>query len=472
MIRARFARSATAVAALALISPLASCSNPTSDWTFQGSELVDVDESLDALTSSFQDAVAGEETPSTVPDEARCYVQVKSETTVGEEVACGPIRMLGDEEDRWVGTTIVGSPAKKDKVKLVAEDAGDFSTVEPDAQAELLDAKGKTPPDDLEVSAPAAPKAKVGDSVPAGEDSSLGEDSLEVSTPDAEYSFSALGVSDHAGDGADRVDAPEGGSIVTVGMSRESKPDAPNGNTSSATLVVAGKKVDIPSDGSSAVAVDGDGKDAQVEIEYDGNVQKVSLAEKKLVDGHPYTDQSFTAVNAPKDELIGDENKGASTSYQFDVGGEISSWNEEDSWASEGKDRLELQIGFDEKSKYTEKTDGFGDTLVYDENVKYSVKDLKITADGKDVKVDASSLKVKPRADDDWTGKDQQIAVSAEVPTGTKELKVSGTVSRSGTYEKSGVNEYAIDELKNEPKTLSNDLQLKEVTLQPGQQGW
>jgi hypothetical protein len=469
--RTGFTRSAIVLSGLALAMTATGCGGPTKDWTFQGSRIADVDESLKTLTGSFRDAVAAQETPATVPDEAKCYVQVVSESSVKDEVVCGPLRYLGDEEDSWVGTTVVGAPAKKDRVQLVAEDADNFHTTEPDKQAETLDAKAKTPPEDLDIAAPAAPKAAVGDTLPAVEDSSLGDDGLTVETPDATYLFTTLGVSDHVGDGADRVDAPEGGSIVSVEMTRDAKGDAPNGSTSAANLVVGGKKVDMPEDGG-AVAVDGDGADAEVDIEYDGNTQKVSLAKKKLVAGHPYTSETLEPVNTPKDELIGDENKGASTSYQFGAEAAISSWDEKDSWAPEGKDRLALQIGFDESSKYTEKHDSLSYDVDYDHDVTYSVKDLKVTADDEDVKVDPSSLKVKPRADDDWAGKENQFTVDAEVPTGTEEIKVSGTVTRSGEYEKSDVNEYPLEHLKNEPKSISNDLELKEVTLQPKESAW
>jgi hypothetical protein len=467
----RWKRLGAASAGIALVvMPLAACGGPTKDWRFQGHELIDVDQTLETLTTSFKDSVAsdgeGEADAVTVPDKAACYFQITNDTTVGETALCGPVKFLGEDENSWIGADVKLGGTKKKKSTIVAADSGSFYEAELDDKAELKDAKGKSPDADMKIDAPPAPKAEAGTTYPADESATLDDDPVVVSTPDATYTFTALGVTDHMGEGRDRTDPPEGGSFVTVGMERSSVSEAPNGQTSGAKLTVGGDEVEIPEEGAT-IAIAGDASDATVDVEYDGNVQQVSLKDQKVTDGHPYTDQTYSPVNAPQEELIGDENKGASTSYTFGVDAEVSSWDEKNSWAPDGKDRLTMDIAFDESSNYTEK-DTIG-SLSYDEKTSYTVKDLKVTVDGKDVKVDTDKIKVGKAPDDDWGAKEHQFTVTADVPTGAKEIKVSGTVKRSGTYAKSSGNEWDIDNLDNEPKTIDNDLKLKEVTLQPGE---
>lgn len=455
------------IAAGALV--LSGCSGPTAGWRHQGAKVVEVEATLERLTASYKSAIGDSDVPTTVPKDARCYFQVNEDKDVKDEAVCGPIRQLGSDKNLWVSTPLEArGTAKPDEIVLVAPSDPRFGETTFDANYKLLDAQGKEADRDQEVKAPAAPKAAVGDTPSVEPEDSTLDEPLVISTPDATYSFSALGISDHVGEGATRVDAPKGGAFVTAQYDRSKSGDAPNGFTSEAVLTVDGKPVEIP-EGSSTVAVATAGKDAAVSIEYDGNTQVVSLAEQKLTSGHPYIDQEYEPVNKPQSVLIGDESNGASTTYTYQVDARVTSWDATNHWAPEGKDRLALAISFDESSQYKESGNIW--TLRYTDTT-YTVTGVTVTVDGQAIPVDPASLAVVPRPDNDYQSQDNIVQIATEIPAGAKDIKVTASVARSGGYVKDSGNAYPAESLKNEPGSIDQTLDLAEVTLTPTESGW
>lgn len=458
------------VAAVAVCLVLAGCGGPSAQWRHQGKKVVGVEESLATIDAEFAKQLKESDgVPVTIPEEARCFFQVTGEKEVLDEAFCGPIKYLGSDTNIWGSTPLeVRVADKQNEVMLVAGEDLYFEQADPDSSAKLLDAKGDEGDPKLKVAAPPAPRAEVGDTLSVADAESTLDEPLEVGTPDATYSFSALGVTDHVGEGADRVDAPKDGTLVTVGMDRSSAASAPNGFTSTATLTVGGEPVEIPEQGGT-IAVKGDGKDAKVAIEYDGNTQVVSLADKKVVSGHAYVDTDFEPVNAPQKVLIGDEANGASTSYTYQVDASVTSWDPEQHWAPEGKDRLGLVLSFDESSSF--KSAGSFSRLRYDDT-KYAVTAVNLTVDGQPVAVDAAALAVEPRPDSNYSLKDHVVRVNSEIPAGAKSIKVTATVSRSGGWVTNTFNSYDVESVQGEPASIDQNLDLAEVTLEPQTSGW
>lgn len=68
----------------------------------------------------------------------------------------------------------------------------------------------------------------------------------ELFTPDATYTIRSAGVLSQVGDPTDPTGAPEGGSLVTVGVERSAHSNAPTSPTSKAVLTAGGNEHEIP----------------------------------------------------------------------------------------------------------------------------------------------------------------------------------------------------------------------------------
>lgn len=452
----RLAAAAAAVTALLLTG----CGGPTSSWTFQGKPVEDAEETLTAITERWRSLMAGEDVEVNIPETAQCYLQVADDELVGEEVLCGPLAFMGAEETQWVLAELSANQTADKGVRLRLDDETrfDFGTANPNSVP--LDASGE--PADLaqQVEPPTAPPAEVDAVIPLQQSDleSAGEP-YELVTPDATYTIRSAGVLSQVGDPTAPTGAPEGGSLVTVGVERSAHSNAPTSPTSKAVLTAGGSEHEIP-DEPSAIAVQGDGADAVISVEYDGNTQQYNLASGELTGGRPFTVTELAAVNSPRDELIGDETKGESTAYSFRVLAGTSSWDEEGGWAPEGKDRAHIDLSVESRSAFHESYH----RVKYEEKA-YSITALTVTADGQEIPVDPASVTLAPRADDDYENLAMLARLVLEVPEGTQEITVSATVEVAATPRKDESTSYSRETTDGEPESISATLELPEVTL-------
>lgn len=440
------------------------CSGPTNDWTFHGDPVREVGESLTTIEERFRSEIADAEISITVPDDAGCYLQVADDTIIAEDVICGPLRIFGAEETMWLTAPLAGMKGQGDEVRLYVEDDAEFETGSPSTNATTVDASGNEVDTSREVEAPKAPPAAVGDVIPldpaADEDTESAVEPFEISTPDAEYRIARAGVREYVGSDTDPTGPPEGGALVAMEVTRNARQNAPTSPVSSATIRAGGKDIEVP-DGYAAVAVEGDGSDAVIAVEYDGNVQEFSLATGELVSGHPYTAQSFTPVNAPQDTTVG-EREGSSTKVRQRVRTVVASWDEERSWAPEGKDRAYIALSLDTRSEFR----SGNDTVDYDVR-KYTVKDVSITADGQEIAVDPASVALEPRADGNYEDLDMVAMIVVDVPIGTQEISVGGSIELTATIEDNNITAYQRDHAEGEPEAIQHTLELAPVTMMP-----
>lgn len=438
------------------------CSGPIEKLTYQGTPVEDAADSLATMTERWRSLMTSEDVEVSIPEDAQCYLQVAEEEMVGEELLCGPLAFMGAEETQWTVAPLGTMQTKDGGVRLVLEEDTlfDFGTANPNAVP--LDAEGEEADLDQEVQAPSAPLAEMGDVIPLQtEEIEAAGEPYELVTVDATYTITTMGAVQQVGPPTAPTGAPEGGSLVTVGVHRQAHDGVPTSPTSAAVLTVGGTEHKIPEQ-TSAIAVEGDGSDAVVAVDYDGNVQEYSLASGELVSGRPFAVEQFAAVNAPESELIGDESNGASTSYRFQLSGGTSSWSEEGGWAPEGKDRLYLDLSFTSRTSFSE---GSYD-VDYNEE-EYSFSSLTVTADGEEIPVDLGEVEISPRADDDYQSLDMVAPLVLEVPSGTEEVTVSASVDVIATLGKDDLTNTMRDYVDGEPESISETIELTEVTLRP-----
>lgn len=372
------------------------------------------------------------------------------------------MRVFGSDQTTWATAPMSGMPGKDGDVRLFVEDDQYFDLGSPSSNATTVDAEGNEVDTSREVDPPTAPPATVGDVIPldpaAESDAEAGAEAFEIATPDATYRIDRAGLREYAGPVSDPVGPPDGGSLVALSVTRESKANAPTSPVSSAVIRAGGTGHEIP-EGYSAIAVDGDGSDAVVAVEYDGNVQEFSVTSGELVAGHPYVSTAFTAVNTPQGETIG-ERDGASTDMKHKVRTSIVSWDEERGWAAEGMDRAYIAFSLATETEFGQNTD----RVDYDER-SYTVTDMSITADGEDVAVDPSSITLEPRADTNFEDLDVVALIVVDVPIGTKEIVVDGTVDLTATIKDNDITQYQRKHIEGEPESIQHTLDLDPVTM-------
>lgn len=455
-------RRTVTIGALVAALVVAGCSGPTSEWRFQGKPLHEVEESLATMTETWRSAMTSEGVEVSIPEDAGCYLQVAEDELVGEELLCGPMAFMGAEETQWAVAPLTAMQTKDDSVRLVLdqEPAWDLGTANPNSVP--VDAEGAEADLGQQVEPPSAPPAEVGQVIPLEiEEIEAAEEPYELVTVDATYSITTLGVVPQVGPATDPIGAPEGGSLITVGVSRQGHQGVPTSPTSSAVLTVGGTEVELPEE-TSAIAVEGDGSDAVISVDYDGNTQEYDLATGELVGGRPFSAREFEPVNAPEQELIGDESEGESTSYQFRVAGGTTSWSEGEGWAPEGKDRLLLDLSFDSTVEFNHD----GGRVPYADK-SYELTSLTVTADGEEVPVDPSSVELAPRADGDYISRGTVARLALDAPANAEEITIAATVDISAAPEKDQVTNYLREYTEGEPDSISQTIELTEVTLQP-----
>ncbi len=451
-----------AIGAMAAVLVLAGCSGPTSAWRFQGKPLQEVEESLATMSETWRSAMTSEGVEVAIPEDAGCYLQVADDELVGEEILCGPMAFMGAEETQWAVAPLSAMQTKDDTVRLVLEDepAWDLGTANPNSIP--VDAAGTEADLDQQIEPPSAPPAEVGQVIPLDTtEIQTAEEPYELVTVDATYTITTLGVVSQVGPATDPVGAPEGGSLITVGVSRQGHQGVPTSPTSSAVLTVGGTEVELPEE-TSAIAVEGDGSDAVITVDYDGNAQEYDLATGELVSGRPFSAREFEPVNAPERELIGDESEGESTSYRFRLTGGTTSWSEGEGWAPEGKDRLLLALSFDSTVEFNHD----GARVPYRDK-SYELTSLTVTADGEEVPVDPASVELGPRADDDYSNLGTVAHLALDAPADAQEITISATVDVTATPEKDEGTNYMRERTEGEPDSISQTIELTEVTLQP-----
>lgn len=461
--RARTARGRTAViGALAAVLVVSGCSGPTSDWRFQGKPLHEVEESLATMTETWRSAMTSEGVEVAIPEDAGCYLQVADDELVGEELLCGPMAFMGAEATQWVVAPLSAMQTKDDSVRLVLDEepAWDLGTANPNSVP--VDAEGTEADLEQQVEPPSAPPAEMGQVIPLEiEEIEAAEEPYELVTVDATYSITTLGVVPQVGPATDPVGAPEGGSLITVGVSRQGHQGVPTSPTSKAVLTVGGAEIDVPEE-TSAIAVEGDGSDAVIAVDYDGNTQEYELATGELVGGRPFSARQFEPVNAPERELIGDESEGESASYRFRLDGGTTSWSESEGWAADGKDRMFMDLSFESDIQFAND----GDTVPYDDKT-YSLASLSVTADGEEVAVDPKSIDLAPRADGDFENLGTVASLALDVPADAEEITIAATVDVKAVPVQDEITNYMREHTDGEPESISKTLELTEVTLKP-----
>lgn len=452
------ARNRIAAGGAALLLALTACGDATSDWTFHGDGVREVDESLSAIEERWRGEIATADVAINVPDEAGCYLQVADDTIISEEVLCGPMRFFGSDGTTWVTAPLSGMRGQGDDVRLYVEDDAGFTIGAPSSNATAVDAEGTAVDTAQEVEAPAAPPAAVGDVIPLdpAAQAEVETTSLEIDTPDAIYRVSGVGLLPFAGSPSDPTGPPDGGSLVALDLTRDSKPNAPTSPVSSASLSAGGTEHEIP-DGYAAVAVDG--SDAVIAIEFDGNVQEYDINTGELVSGHPYAAQSFSPVNAPKGATVG-ERGAALSEVQHRVRVNVVSWDEDRGWAPDGKDRAYIAFSLSTDTEFGESPYA----VDYDEQ-EYAVTALSISADGEEIPVDPSTVMLEPRGDQSYEDLEMLAMIVVDVPIGTEEIVVDGTVELTASIVDNEITQYQREHTDGEPESIQQSLDLEPVTL-------
>lgn len=443
---------------LALLA--AGCGGPTSSWTYNGAQVDEVEKSLSQVSERFRSMVTELGVEVTLPEDAGCYLQVRDDDVVTEDVLCGPFRFIG-QETQWVTAPLSTVQLPDEKVRLVMDedDAFDLGTANPNATPR--DAQGDTPDLDRELEAPIPPATKLGTVIPLAVSDSEAEP-FDLATVDATYTISAVGVTDLVWNTeGEPLGAPDGGALVTLKVERAAHQNVPTSPTSSAVLRAGGEEYEVP-EGLSAIAVPGDGSDAVIEVAYGENVQRYSVPEAEQTAGTPFAVQDLAPINAPQSQLIGDESSGASTSYEFRVRGGTSTWSEEDGWAPEGSTIAYLDVSFRQSTQFRE---GFG-TVDYDDTT-YELTALSLTANGKSIEVPLDSVSIEPKPDGDWDNLDTVLRIRAEVPFDISEMTVSAEVSMTATLDSDEMTNYQRERVDGEPESITEVLELTEVTLAP-----
>lgn len=113
-------------AAVALFAVLAGCSSSgdgerepaSSDLTYLGDEVVDVEATLDEASALWRSTWRGWNQVITVPDDSRCWMLADESGEVAPHGLCGPFRGLGTRQPEWVLVSFVPSGSGAGTVRM------------------------------------------------------------------------------------------------------------------------------------------------------------------------------------------------------------------------------------------------------------------------------------------------------------------------------------------------------------------
>jgi hypothetical protein len=403
--------------------------------TLDGSEVSNLDKAIESADNLWaQNRASG--TASNVDKESRCYAQA-SNGVLAKQALCGPIHYLGSDDQVW--ETMDWQPAGdgKDKVQLTAGNS--FSEGEKAPNAELFRPDGKKVPDGLQVPEPDTKSATATQAIWGSSSSSSSskddKNTTLVQTPDATISVTHWKISDRVGGESDRVKAGDGNKFVSVDLSMNS---VSSGSSLTDLAFISGGKT-YPAgkakNGSLAMAVPGDGKDAVLAVTYDGLTQKVSLGDGKLDSKATAYYAGFSdSASSPSLEpfRVGNQDSGTSTKFQpKGFTANLTAYEPKAGWAPEGKAWLVVKGEPDHDGFQDRNSEG---SVSYSAPTKISaatVKNVSGTAFSADAK------RIDNTVDSGFFGSTTQSTVVFEVPAGVGDFSVALTLNVSGAMDSS-----------------------------------
>lgn len=413
---------------------LAGCGSPSA--TFDGKDIKNLDETIESIDAMWAESRTGS-TPSEVDDESRCYAQT-TELALADQVICGPIHYLGDDEQVWESITL--SFSASDEKRTSASPEGPFSIAEREENTILSRPDGKEYPEGLIVPEPdtdaAVPEQAIwNSSVP------VGSEKTEVRVPDATMQLSGWGISERVGDETNRLKAGDGRTFASIRLSDVSTSSVPT----ELAFVTNGKSYPLgaPRDGGLSMSLPGDAKDASLAITAAGNTQTVSLTTGEVTSTATayYDGVELISDDTPLIDQTTDNGSGHTASFQMDD--HITwrdSYEEKLGWAPEGKSWLIVDAKWDTSLRYST-----GDN--YEENTKVTSATIEGLS-GEKYTTEALSID-NEKVPDDYRNVDTTRVVF-EVPAGIADFRVKLSVNVSGGLEGMWSHEDA-------PKTASVD---------------
>lgn len=260
---------------------LSGCGGAGADHSFAGQPVVELEQSLSSIEGTWRQEITNSDTKTRLAEDAHCFFQVdpqetEGKTPIGQSVLCGPYRKMGAEKTAWDvadvtaypyddkgNLTVSLAPSGSGKLFRQGEPSPNLTPWRPDgAEADLA----------AEVPEPDAPVAEAGTVIELYNPGDLTAARDELRTPFASYTVQR-GVQPRVNGPDGRLAAPEGGTFVIYAISGQM---GYGGETEAPTFAVtAGEEsYSLPgTNGTWALALPGDGSDAQLEMDYDGLTQ-------------------------------------------------------------------------------------------------------------------------------------------------------------------------------------------------------
>jgi len=146
---------ATAVLGTMIAGVVAGCGNKT--LTFNGSEISKPEDVVKSVDNQWANHVASGKGVSK-SEGSRCYFQVKVET-VNDQMVCGPVARLGQDEQGWDMVRLSGAMSGG---KIHLSTAGEFLTEPRQEGTDLYRPDGKKHDESIRLSEPDVPAAELG----------------------------------------------------------------------------------------------------------------------------------------------------------------------------------------------------------------------------------------------------------------------------------------------------------------------
>lgn len=407
---------------------------------YQGTEVLDVDEAVEALDQQWA-AHQANGVAATVSDDSRCYLQ-KSEEVLADEAICGPIHYLGDDETTWDTATVEPVAGQKGTTLMFDSFSSEGERL---ANAEPYRPDGKEMPAEVQLEEPdteaAAPLEAAWDV--ASVDSV--EESADVVTPAGTVEVSGAKTSTRYGDASNRKKAPEGHTFVAFQIRNVAEASSSSGFGPSEeegisdidlAITTAGKSYPIgqAKSGTVVMAVPGDAADAKLKVTYDDLTQTVSAAGLTLDStATAYYDGIQSHTSATTKKVINGEEDAEEAWYGYADEGELeadrTAYDEKLGWAPEGKAWLVVNATM---PTYGPVYNGFEDGGRYE--ASYETEPTIASAKVSNVSGEAFEAKLK-----DWTLiesggflSDPEFRLTFEVPAGIADFTMDMTINRAG----------------------------------------
>lgn len=292
----KFRLSAVTFATAAMVASLSGCGTSVST-TYNGLKVQGLEEIIDTVDAHWAQHRA-EGTKSNIDEESRCYAQT-SEMIMTDELICGPIHYLGDDDQVWE-TYQLDFVASEDEVQPVAL-IGAFEEGTRAENTDLYRPDGKESPDGLVIPEP--------DTATAPEEQALWDEnttwdegiegSLIILPDGGGIRVSDWAVSDRIGDSGDRLQAGDGRTFASISITDIVTDYNYEGNDGTyyfgadTETVPPDAEIDFMSNGKSfplgvvregtvSMSIPGDGKDAVLAVTSGGLTQTVSLSSGEI----------------------------------------------------------------------------------------------------------------------------------------------------------------------------------------------